>query len=417
MNTLNNTCLRRLQGRGIYKKESPSVMSNAKYLGMLCICMMSISYAKGQSEPVSAKYEGYVYKPAKVEATDERIQSLKIPEGFTIQKFADQLGKPRMLAVTEDGKVYVTDREQGVIYLLEDADKDGRAEKKQVVLNKENVHGVAIHRNELYYVTVKEVYKAPIEQNGALGEEETIINDLPDGGQHPNRTLYFGPDDKLYVTVGSTCNACDETNPENATIVQTNPDGSGRKVYAKGLRNTIGIDWHPTTGEMYGLDHGIDWLGNTEQKEELNIIKADANYGWPYIYADGKKNIADEPKEGYEAFKAKTTLPVMLLEAHSAPMNLLFYTGNQFPEEYQQHAFATLHGSWNRETPVGYKVVSIQFENNKPTKYVNFLSGFLVEGGKQQFGRVVGLAQYTDGSLLISDDENGIIYRISYQDN
>ena len=242
-----------------------------------------------------------------------------------------------------------------------------------------------------------------------------IINNLPDGGQHPNRTLAFGTDGKMYISVGSTCNSCPEPNPMNATMVQANVDGTGMVVYAKGLRNTIGFGWHPQTNEMWGMDHGIDWLGDNEQKEEVNQIKQNAIYGWPFIYGEGKYNPGDRPEGDttYQQYLQLTTLPALTYQAHSAPMQMVFYTHTKFPAEYRNDAFVTMRGSWNRSQPVGYKVVRLHFENGKPARFDDFLTGFLVNNNSATFGRLVGLAVHPDGSLFVGDDENGVIYRIS----
>ncbi|GAB3901201.1 sorbosone dehydrogenase family protein [Larkinella knui] len=368
-------------------------------------------------EPTSASIQGNVFEPALVEATDARIAQLKLPAGFKIAKFADKLGKPRMLAVSPAGNVYVTSREAGTVTLLIDSDADGKADQNQVVANLKAVHGITIHEGKMYLVTVKEVYRADINSNGTLGTLQQLINNLPDGGQHPNRTIDFGPDGLMYLTVGSTCNACAEPNAENATILRANPDGSGRIIFASGLRNTIGFDWHPQTGELYGLDHGIDWLGDEQQKEELNQIKPGAFYGWPYIYGDGAYNPHPRPMGDttYAQILAKTTLPSYSYEAHAAPMGLIFYTATYFPAEYQNDAFATMRGSWNRTKPSGYKVVRVHFENGKPVRIDDFVTGFLVDNNRAQFGRPVGITTMPDGSLLFTDDNNGVIYRVSYQ--
>jgi glucose/arabinose dehydrogenase len=221
----------------------------------------------------------------------------------------------------------------------------------------------------------------------------------------------------MYITVGSTCNACADSNPENATILRANADGTGRIIYANGLRNTIGFGWHPQTQELWGLDHGIDWLGDDQQEEELNLIKQGAFYGWPYIYGDGRYNPHPRPMGDttYADILAKTTLPSLLYEPHAAPMGMIFYTGSQFPAEYQNDAFATMRGSWNRTKPSGYKVVRIHFENGKPVSAQDFVTGFLVNNNQAQFGRPVGITMHTDGSLLFTDDNNGVIYRVSYR--
>lgn len=368
-------------------------------------------------QPTSSQVQGNVFEPALVQATDARITQLKAPSSFTVTKFADSLGKPRMLTVGEAGAVYVTDRMAGTVTLLRDTNNDGRADQKQTVASIKDVHGLTIHAGKMYLVAIKDVYVSTINSDGTLTEPQRIINDLPDGGQHPNRTIAFGPDGYMYITVGSTCNACADSNPENATILRANADGTGRIIYANGLRNTIGFGWHPQTQELWGLDHGIDWLGDDQQEEELNLIKQGAFYGWPYIYGDGRYNPHPRPMGDttYADILAKTTLPSLLYEPHAAPMGMIFYTGSQFPAEYQNDAFATMRGSWNRTKPSGYKVVRIHFENGKPVSAQDFVTGFLVNNNQAQFGRPVGITMHTDGSLLFTDDNNGVIYRVSYR--
>jgi glucose/arabinose dehydrogenase len=362
----------------------------------------------------TAQVVGHVNRLEQKKATPELQKNLKLPQGFKLEAWATGLEAPRMMAVGPQGQVYVSSRKKGEVWLMGDKNNDGKADPPQTVFSREHAHGLAVHNNQLYIITVTEVFRAPIKADGTLGEAEKIIENLPDGGQHPNRTIFFGPDNMLYVSVGSTCNACDEPNKENATLLQFTPEGGGRKIYAKGLRNTIGMDWHPQTGQLWGLDHGIDWLGDNEQQEELNLISEDSHYGWPYIYADGKQNPADIPEEGFEAFKKKVTNPAMLFTAHSAPMNFVFYQGNQFPAAYRNSAIASMHGSWNRKEPSGYKLVRIEFKDGRPVKQEDFLTGFVVENGTAQFGRPCGLLQLPDGSLLMSDDGAGNIYRISY---
>lgn len=379
--------------------------------------LLSTSAVIAQDQkPISASMEGHIFKPAKVPATDERVRQLKVPAGFTISKFAENLNKPRMLAIHTDGTVYVTDREKGTVTMLRDTNKDGKSDQQKVVATKEQMHGITLHNGKAYLATVKEVYIADINKDGTLGELKLLVKDMPDGGQHPNRTLAFGPDGMLYVSVGSTCNACEETSKESATMLQMKPDGSGRRIFAKGLRNTIGFDWHPQTKELYGFDHGIDWLGDETQKEELNKLTDGADYGWPYVYENGKGNLADEPPMGmtWEEYAKKTTGPVLTYTAHSAPLDMIFYNGNMFPGEYKGDAIVTLRGSWNRKEPSGYKVVRVRFENGKPKTIEDFITGWLVNNNQAQFGRVVGLATHPDGSLFISDDNNGVIYRVTY---
>ncbi|GAB3792818.1 sorbosone dehydrogenase family protein [Spirosoma humi] len=373
-------------------------------------------------QPTTAQVQGNVFEPALVQATDARIAQLKLPTGFSIAKFADQLGKPRMLTVSETGNVYVTSREAGTVTLLRDTNNDGQADQKQVVATIKDVHGLTIYSGKMYLVAIHEVFSATINADGTLGTPQQLIGNLPDAGQHPNRTIAFGPDGFMYITVGSTCNACADSNPENATILRANPDGTGRRIFAKGLRNTIGFGWHPETKELYGFDHGIDWLGDEQQKEELNVIKDGAFYGWPYIYGDGNYNPHPRPMGDttYAQILAKTTLPVLQYDAHAAPLGMVFYTASAsatsgFPAEYQNDAIATMRGSWNRSQPSGYNVVRVHFEGGKPVRIDNLVTGFVVDNNQAQFGRPVGIATMPDGSLLFSDDNNGVIYRVSYK--
>lgn len=368
-----------------------------------------------ENDPTQVQVNGYVFRPALAPASDANVQQLKVPSGFTVKKFAEGLGKPRILAVHPAGYIYATDREAGIVLLLKDTNGDGVADSKERVANIKDAHGLAVRNNQLYIIAVKEVYIADIGANGLLGQPAMIMNDLPDGGQHPNRTLAFGPDGMLYLSVGSTCNACPEPNKMNATILKMNPDGSGRKVFAKGLRNTIGFGWHPVSAEMWGMDHGIDWLGDNDQIEEVNAIKENGNYGWPYIYGEGKYNPADRPPGDttYQQYLQLTTLPALGYQAHAAPMQMAFYNSDVFPADYKGDAFIAMRGSWNRSQPVGYRVVRLHFENGKPVRFDDFLTGFQVNNNRAHFGRLVGVAVHTDGSLLVSDDTNGVIYRIA----
>ncbi|UAW99825.1 YbhB/YbcL family Raf kinase inhibitor-like protein [Halopseudomonas nanhaiensis] len=358
---------------------------------------------------------GHVLQPAETSVSPDQ---LAVPAGFEVNVFAEDLVNPRMIAVSDDGTVYVTRQKTGDVMMLRDTDGDGTADERRIVANRPNMHGIAIDGNTVYLVTIKNLYRTRILEDGSFEPLERLLDDLPDAGQHPNRTVVIGPDKALYLSVGSTCNSCNEANPENATMLQVKPDGSSRKVFASGLRNTIGFGFEPETGRLYGLDHGTDWLGDNVQHEELNLIREGSRYGWPYVYDDGKPNPADAPPGGisHEQWAQRSVNPVGLYVPHAAPMQMAFYTGQQFPDDYRGDAFVAMRGSWNRKPPSGYEVVRIHFESGRPIAFEPFVTGFLTQDGDQwtRSARLAGLAQAGDGSLLVSDDSGGIIYRVSY---
>lgn len=368
---------------------------------------------------VREKIDGNINEPMKLTATEERMRSLTLPNGFKIEMFA-KLEIPRMLAVAPNGDLYATRREpRNDVVLLRDRDGDGVADVVRSVASIRNVHGIAIHDGKVYLAAVRDFYVADLLPDGGFGTPQKLYSDLPDAGQHPNRTVKVSPDGKLILSVGSTANAAPEPNPENATLLELAADGSGRTIVARGLRNAIGFDWHPKTRQLWAMDHGIDWLGDEVQTEELNFIYRGAHFGWPFVYDNRKFNLHQNPQETIgitrEQFAAMTEPPVMGLEPHSAPMEFLFYTGTQFPAEYRNNAFLALHGSWNRAQPVGYKVVMVPFADGRPGTPVDFISGFYLPENNAHFGRPCGLAVGADGSLFLSDDSGGAIYRITYR--
>lgn len=399
-------------------------MKNKFLMNVAVFCAAAISFQSIEAQKTRElrTIEGNYNDTATIAPTIQRIKSLKLPAGFSIAKFAE-IENPRMLAVTPDGTIYVSQRAPGTLTMLRDTNGDGAADITKVVAEKKQLHGVFIDNGKMYFTTVKEVFVADIKADGTLGEPRMIISDLPDAGQHPNRTIAVR-DGKLYITVGSTCNACDESNGENATILTTDLNGQNRKIYASGLRNTIGFGWHPVSGKMFGMDHGIDLLGDNDQEEELNELVEGAKYGWAYAYANGKLNPHNVVPKGLgltnQDWANQSKNPVLLYTPHAAPMQMAFYTGNQFPAEYKNDAFIAMRGSWNRTPPSGYEVVRIHFDSaGNPQKFEPFLTGFLVKGGAPDgkdahFARIAGLAVMPDGSMLVTDDTNNIIYRVSY---
>jgi Raf kinase inhibitor-like YbhB/YbcL family protein len=379
---------------------------------------LATSAAAQQGDGTRVAISTAIWKPAKVDATPQRIAALRAPPGFTVTAFATGLKNARVLAVAPNGDIYLSRRDQGDVLLLRDRDRDGRADGAPVtVANRAGAHGLAIHAGKLYLATVKEVFVADIQADGRLGELKLIIGDLPDAGQHANRTLAFGPDGMLYISAGSTCNACNESNPENATLLRASPDGKHRTIFASGLRNTIGFDWQPRTGELWGFDHGIDFLGDDIQPEELNRLEAGRQYGWPHVYGSGELYPQGTPvgEITKEQWKERSVPMVLGYTAHAAPMQLVFYRHGAFPAEYDGDAFVTMRGSWNRSTASGYEIVRVRFADGQPKAIEPFVTGFLTDGGSTHIARPMGLAVAQDGALLMADDANGVIYRIAYR--
>jgi len=382
-----------------------------------------------------------VVEPTPVKFDESMLSMLKAPPGFKVTVFAKDMQNVRWLQPMPNGDVYASRREQGDVILLRDTNRDGVADQRLVVAqNLKWINGLALKDNQLYMVTDKKVVAAPVQPDGTLGASRVLIDDLPEAGQHPNRTLGFGPDGMLYITVGSTCNDCRETGPENATVLRAQPDGRARSVYARGLRNTIGFGWHPQTRAMYGFDHGADHHGDDWPPEELNAIQANKDYGWPFCYADRQvdRQQFNDPVNSTKAdFCPTTEGSVLTYAAHAAPIGFVFYQGSQFPAEYRNDAFVAFRGSWNRAQPSGYRVARVRFDAaGKPVGTEDFITGWLqatppaaarMPGAKappaeqararrpSQFGRLAGLAVAADGSLLIAEDQNGVIYRVTYQ--
>jgi len=367
-------------------------------------------------EELIAERHGHTMRLPVREPTEARIAGLRVPDGFRVTVFAEDLGAPRMLRVGPDGTVYVTRPDSGDVLALRDANGDGRAEERRTVVEDlDDVHDVAIRGDEIFLVTVRELYRARL-TDGEVSKPEKIGGSLPEGGRHPNRTIAFGPDGALYVSVGSTCNACIEPDREAAAIACLADVDGARTPFATGLRNTIGFGWHPATGAMWGMDHDTDWLGDEFPPEELNRLESGKDYGWPFVHGDQRIPPELRLPEGFDRADhlAKATAPVLGYTAHAAPMQLAFYDATAFPPEYRGDAFVAMHGSWNRKPPAGFEVVRVDFQDGTPRSIEPFLTGFVIEDGEAAFGRPTGVAVAQDGALLVGDDDQGMLYRVSY---
>ncbi len=364
-------------------------------------------------------------EPTALEFTSDKLARLKVPAGFELSVMATGLGNARMMQVMPDGGIYLSRRQNSDIWYLKDVNRDGKfeaSERRKVADNLKLVHGMDVKAGKLYAVGEKTIWGMDISKDGGLSVPRVFADGFPDAGQHPARSLKWGPDGYLYASFGATNNDAPGQNPEEATVLRISPDGKSREVYARGLRHTIGFGWHPVTKTMYGMDQGSDWHGDNIPPEELNTLVRGKNYGWPFCYGDKipdpYTNTANIPGKISKAeYCAATQGSTLNYNAHAAAIGLAFYTGQQFPAEYRNDAFVAFRGSWNRTEPSGYEIARVVFDaNNKPEKIEPFVTGFVYQenGEWKQFGRVAGVAVYTDGSLLFTDDQSGVIYRVKY---
>ncbi len=353
---------------------------------------------------------------APADAIKKLLTKVKLPPGFKISLYAVVPRARSMVVGKPMGTVFVGSR-HGTIHLLQDRDRDGVAEVVIMKTDKLKVpNGVAFQDSELYFAEQNRIVKwaVPAEFDPDLPMIPPlfipIMEGLPDEFLHGWRYLGFGPDRKLYVAIGSPCNICMPKGLEGS-ILRMDPDGKNMTVYAKGVRNSVGFDWHPKTGEMFFTDNGGDGMGDDVPSDELNNVTAPGqHFGFPYFAGGTDKSAEFGDKKPPQS----TVAPVIKFQAHTANLGIHFYTGSMFPAEYKNDAFVAQHGSWNRSSPVGYQVMRIRFnDEGKPVGKEVFASGFLE--GENAWGRPVDIKTLPDGSLLVSDDFVGAIYRITYQ--
>jgi glucose/arabinose dehydrogenase len=351
------------------------------------------------------------FPPAPYDTVAIAGHNLYVPHGFKVNIFAEGLNGVRSLVLGPGNVVYAAQTGGGRIVSLPDANADGVADSIHTVVGSlSSPFGLAFRGDTMYVSQSDRVMRfAPGSTTPVV-----IIDSLPSGG-HSTRTILFGPDGKLYVAVGSSCNMCDETDSLRAAVTQFNPDGSGKHIFATGLRNSVGLAFNPTTHELWANNNDRDNLGDNLPPEHLNILKDGKWYGWPQCYLPGKPN-PDYPGTVVRDC-ATVEPPAGTFQAHSAPLGLAFYTGTLFPAEYQGDAFMTFHGSWNRSIPTGAKVVRVHLQAGKVVSSSDFITGWLPPGATSvsgRWGRPVSLLVLPDGSLLISDDEGGRIWRVRY---
>jgi glucose/arabinose dehydrogenase len=363
----------------------------------------------------SATNVSHRFNPVLRPFSDEMLQHLHVPPGFRVNVFARGQGNARMLISLPDGTILMSRYDVGQVVAYRDTNSDGVADTSGIVASVPLVHGFALRDNTVYLASETKLLKMAIGPDGTFGTPVEFAQ-LPPGGLHPRRTIGFDRAGWLYVSVGSSCNNCgDVGSPEYATMVRMKPDGTERTVWARGLRNAIGFAWHPSTHRLWAWDNGSDDRGDTIPSEELNLLEEGKHYGWPSCY--GRRvvdRIALQDESIVPIDCSRTRGMVRGYRAHSAPVAFVFYNGRQFPSRYRHDGFVAFHGSWNRENPAGYKVVRVRFRHGRPMGFQDFVRGWLIENGQAQFGRPAGLVVARDGSMLITDDNNGTIYRVSY---
>jgi glucose/arabinose dehydrogenase len=345
-----------------------------------------------------------------------QLDKVKLPAGFTIETWAQGVPLARQMVLGSKGTLFVgTMRfggkpDEGKVYTVRTV--NGKREVKTLISGLNNPNGVAIHGGNLYVAEIHRIRRYDnIEANLSALSKPVEIAKLPAETHHGWRYIAFGPDNKLYVSIGAPCNVCDKDKDGFAQIWRMNPDGSGREVVARGVRNSVGFTWAPKTNTFWFTDNGRDEMGDNVPDCELNkVSKVGEHFGFPACHAGS----VPDPEFGKTGSCGQFTAPALKLGPHVAPLGAKFYTGTQFPAAYRGSMFIAQHGSWNRSQPIGYRIMQVKFDGERIAGYEPFASGFLQPDGKV-LGRPVDLLVLADGSMLVSDDQEGVIYRISYK--
>jgi glucose/arabinose dehydrogenase len=376
-------------------------------------CILQCNNKPQEQPPLPLADDGSA--PALTEASkDLPLYKIRMPAGFKIDVYAE-VDNARSMAMSPSGTLFVGNRNGDKVYAVKDTDGDFKADKKWVITSGKNMpNGVAFKDGDLYVAEVSRILKfSNIEARLNNPPQPVVINDnYPDKTHHGWKYIAFGPDGKLYVPVGAPCNIC-ESDEIFATITRINADGSGKEIFARGVRNTVGFTWHPETNEMWFTDNGRDMMGDDLPPCELNYApRMGMNFGYPYCHGGTIKDPEFGNKKPCSAFVA----PAQNLGPHTAPLGLKFYTGNMFPAQYKNQLFIAEHGSWNRSKKIGYRISLVQVENNtKATSYETFADGWMDNATQKVWGRPVDVLVLNDGSMLVSDDHANVIYRISYK--
>lgn len=343
------------------------------------------------------------------------LDSIKLPEGFKISIYASDVTDARSICLSPSGTLFVGNRSKDKVYALQDTDGDFKVDKKYTIATDLTMpNGVAFLDGDLYVAEVNRILRYDDIESRLNNPPEPVViyGKYPDKRHHGWKYIAFGPDDKLYVPVGAPCNICESKDEVFATITRMNPDGSGMEIFAQGVRNSVGFTWHPETFELWFTDNGRDMLGDDVPPCELNYApRKGMHFGYPYCHG----GTIEDPEFGHKYSCEDFARPAQNLGPHVAPLGLKFYTGDMFPPSYRNQLFIAEHGSWNRSKKIGYRITLVKMENGKAQGYETFAEGWLDHDAQEAWGRPVDLLVMSDGSMLVSDDKSGVIYRITYE--
>jgi glucose/arabinose dehydrogenase len=346
------------------------------------------------------------------------LARLKTPPGFHISVFAENVDSARMMVFSPGGVLLVSESGEGKVVALPDSKHAGKSDRTVTVLDGLNEpHGLAFYQSKLYVAENDKVTRYDWDEAMLHASNPKTLASLPGAGGHSTRSLLFHGG-KMYVSAGSSCNVCIEKDPRRAAVMEFNPDGSGQKIFARGLRNAVGVAVNPKTETVWVTVNGRDMLGDDLPPETIYDLGRDGgDAGWPYCYGDRAPD-PDFSKAGADRCKSVME-PKVQMQAHSAPLGLAFYEGSQFPPEYQNSIFVAFHGSWNRSVPTGYKIVRVKLDDKGQPHggAEDFITGWLAPGETRKgrwMGRPVGIIFGADGAMYISDDSGGVIYRVTF---
>lgn len=342
---------------------------------------------------------------------DQPKTDFQLADGFRARVFAQGLGLARDLQFSPGGTLLVSDPAGGRVYALPDKNNDGVADEKMTVISGLNRgHGLAFYNNQLFVAEVDQVARYNWDEQNLTAKLDKVLFDLPKNSNHNNRTLLFDQSGNLYISVGSTCNVCNEADPRSATVMISNANGDNPRTFAKGLRNAPFMAINPTSDEIWSTEMGRDNLGDNIPPDEIDIIKQGQDYGWPRCYG-ARIHDTNFDKSSTDPC-GNTTLPIFEVPAHSAPLGLTFINSRQFPADWQGDLLVAYHGSWNRSVPDGYKVVRLNVEGNKITGAQDFMTGFI--NGRIVSARPVDVTFDKSGNLYLSDDRASSVYIIQH---